>query len=66
MMSYDPLWKLLIDLKIDKTKLRQECKLAKETVTKMAKNEYVGLRTIDKICKTYKCNIEDIVKYIED
>ncbi len=64
MISYNPLWKLLIDLGKNKTNLINECKLSKSTVAKMGKNDYISLQVIERICKTYNCQISDIVQYI--
>lgn len=64
MISYNPLWKLLIDLGKKKTDLIVDCHLTKQTITDMGKNKSVNLQTIEKICKAYNCKIEDIVEYI--
>ena len=64
MISYNPLWKLLIDLNKKKTDLIIDCKLNKRTIADMGKNKYVSLQTIEKICNAYNCNIGDIIEYI--
>lgn len=66
MISYNPLWKLLIDLGKNKTDLIVDCKLNKRTVADMGKNKYVSLQTIEKICKRYERPISDIIEYIPD
>lgn len=64
MISYNPLWKMLIDLNKKKTDLIVDCKLTKPTIAKMGKNEYVRLQSIENICKAYNCKIENIIEYI--
>lgn len=64
MISYNPLWKLLIDLGKKKTDLIHDCSLSKTTIAEMGKNNYVSLQTIERICKAYNCKVEDIIKYI--
>lgn len=64
MISYNPLWKLLIDLGKKKTDLITDCQLNKRTIAEMGKNNYVSLQSIEKICKAYNCKIEDIIEYI--
>ena len=64
MISYNPLWKLLIDLGKKKTDLIKDCQLNKRTIAEMGKNNYVSIQTIEKICNAYNCKIEDIVEYI--
>ena len=61
MVNYDPLWKTMIDKKINKTELSAATGISSATITKMGKNEYVALTVIEKICKVLECNIEDVV-----
>lgn len=66
MFSYNPLWKTLIDKNINKTTLANNCNIARHTIAKMGRNEYVDLKTLDKICNYLQCDIEDIIKYVPD
>lgn len=66
MISYNPLWKLLIDKGMTKAEFRNLCNISKQTLTEMNKNNNISLKTIDRICKTLKCRIEDIIEYVED
>lgn len=63
---YDKLWKLLIDKKLNKTKLLEVAGISSATVTAMAKNEYVAMRVLDKICNALDCKIEDIVEHTRE
>ena len=49
-VSYDPLWKKLIDLQMTKTELQEKVGFSKSTLAKMRKNEYVALEVIERIC----------------
>ena len=62
-LSYNKLWKLLIDKNINKTQLHEKVGISKSTITKLAKGENVNTEILDKICKVLNCNIEDIVEY---
>ena len=64
--SYNKLWKLLIDKKMNKTQLRQSAKITTNAMSKMAKNEPVTLETLEKICGVLDCKIEDIVEIIPE
>ena len=64
MVSYDPLWKLLIDKKMNKLDLCKEVGISTATLVKMGKDEYVALKILDKICCSLQCNIEDVVTII--
>lgn len=63
-ISYDPLWKKLIDAKLTKTELAEKCGISRTTITKMAKNEIVSLEVIQKICNTLDCDIIDVVSIL--
>lgn len=62
--SYNKLWKLLVDKKMNKTQLRQSARITTNAMSKMAKDEPVTLETLEKICGVLDCNIEDIVEII--
>jgi len=61
MISYDPLWKLLIDKNMTKTDLREKVGFSTNTLSKLSKNESVTLSILEKICLSLDCKIEDIV-----
>ena len=63
MFSYSPLWKKLIDLNINKSQLAEQSNITRATIAKMSKNQYVDMSTLDKICSTLNCEIEDVVKH---
>ena len=63
-ISYDELWKLLIDKKMNKTQLKQTAGISTNAVAKLGRNQPVSLETLEKICKMLQCNIGDIVDFI--
>lgn len=65
-ISYDPLWKKLIDAKMTKTQLAEECGISRTTVSKMAKNEPVHLDVVQKVCNVLDCDIVDVVSILPD
>ncbi|MEZ3515154.1 MAG: helix-turn-helix transcriptional regulator [Lachnospiraceae bacterium] len=62
MVSYDKLWKLLIDKHMSKTELRINAGLTTSALAQLGKNEYVSLKTIEKICSVLDCGIADVVE----
>ena len=62
-ISYDKLWKLMIDKKINKTQLSKEAKITTNAMSKLGKNETVQVEVLAKICKVLKCNIDDIIEF---
>ena len=65
-LSYNNLWKLLIDRKIKKTDLMRMAGLSPNTLAKLGKDEIVDMQSLLKICDTLICNLSDIVEYIPD
>ena len=61
-ISYDKLWKLMIDKKINKTQLSEKAGITTNAMAKLGKNESVQLEILVKICNVLKCEIEDIVE----
>ena len=61
-ISYDKLWKLMIDKKINKTQLSDKAGITTNAMAKLGKNETVQVEILLKICKVLECSIEDIVE----
>lgn len=61
-ISYNPLWKLLIDRQMNKTELREKTGISSNVIARMGKNQYVSLESIGKICNALECEISDVVE----
>lgn len=64
--SYNKLWKLMIDKKINKTQLCKAAGVTTKAMAKLGRDESVPLETLEKICETLDCNIEDVVEITSD
>ena len=65
-ISYNRLWKLLIDKEMNKTQLKDAAGLSSSTISKMGKNEQISMDSMLKICRTLNCDIGDIVEVKND
>lgn len=65
-ISYNKLWKRLIDCNMNKTELRQKAKISTNAIAKLGRNESVSMETLDKICKALDCNIGDIMEFVSE
>jgi len=65
-VSYNKLWKLLIDKKISKADLRRCTGISPNTMTKLNKDEEVSLTILGKICETLNVDIGDVVEYLAE
>lgn len=64
-VSYDRLWKLLIDRKISKADLRKFSGIAPNTMTKIRRDEEVTLTVLGKICRVLEVDYGDIIEYVD-
>lgn len=64
--SYNKLWKLLIDKKMNKTALRDAVGITPTTLARLSKNQNVTMDVLGKICHELECGIADIVEYIDN
>ena len=60
-ISYDNLWKTLIDKKMNKTELAKKAKISSSTIAKMTRGEPVAMTVLVKICDTLNCDVGDIL-----
>lgn len=65
-VSYNKLWKLLIDKKMSQADLRKAAEIAPNTMTKLRREEPVTLAILGKICNVLKCDYGDIMTYVPD
>lgn len=66
MISYEPLYHMLINRGINVDQLRKDKVISSITISKFKKHESITLTTVEKLCKYFRCNIEDIVKIVID
>ena len=65
-VSYNKLWKLLVDKKMSKADLRKAAGIAPNTMTRLRRDEEVTLTVLNKICKTLDVDYGDIMEYVRD
>jgi len=64
-ISYDKLWKKLIDNKMKKTDLIKKANISSNVLARMGREEPVSLDSMEKICKLFHCGIGDVMEFIE-
>lgn len=62
-ISYNKLWKLLIDKKMSKADLRRAAGIAPNTMTRLRRDEQVSLTVLYKICTAVNADIGDIMEF---
>lgn len=64
-VSYNRLWKLLIDKGINKSQLCKQAKISTNAMAKLGKNEDVRVEVLTKICEELRCSIGEIMELVE-
>ncbi|WP_081958431.1 helix-turn-helix transcriptional regulator [Oscillibacter sp. ER4] len=65
-VSYNKLWKLLIDKKVSTPDLRKAAAIAPNTMTKLRRDENVNLSILGRICEVLHCDYGDIMSYVSE
>ena len=65
-ISYNPLWKLLIDKNMTKKQLREVSKISKASMAKLGKGENITTDVLLRICEALNCNINEIIETLPD
>lgn len=65
-ISFNKLWKLLIDKKMNRVDLRRAAHISTTSLAKLGKDENVSITVLKKICKTLQCNIGDIMDILPE
>ena len=64
MFSFNRLWKMLIDLGMNKEQFRLKLGLSPATIASMGKGEGVSPKVLARICETLHCQPGDIMEYV--
>ena len=62
-VSYNKLWKLLIDKEMSVADMRRSADIAPNTVTRMKKDQEVTMSVLEKICEALDADFGDIIEY---
>lgn len=65
-ISYNKLFKLLIDKNMKKKELREKAGISASTIVKMGHNEPVSVEVLGKICLALGCSAGEVVEFFYD
>ena len=63
-VSYKKLFHMLIDRNMTAAELQKEAGYSANISTRMRRDEYVSLESMEKICRVLNCKVDDIVEFI--
>lgn len=65
-VSYKKLFHLLIERDMTTSQLQQQAGFSANIITRMKRNGYLSLDTIESICRTMNCGVDDILEFLPD
>ena len=63
-VSYKKLFHLLIEKDMTTAQLQQQAGFSANIITRMKRNAYLSLDTIESICRTMNCGVDDILEFV--
>ena len=66
MIIFERLWITMENRGISTYQLREQCGIDSQTIRRLRANDNVETKTLDKLCRTLSCRLEDIAEYIAD
>lgn len=65
-VTYKKLFHMLIDRNMSPAQLQQEAGYSANISTRLRRDSYVSLESVEKICRVLNCKLDDIVEFIPD
>ena len=63
---YNGLWKVLEEKNMTKEDLKKATGMSSATIAKLAKNETINMKSLEKICEVLECDIQDVIEFIPE
>ena len=65
MIVFDKLWITMKEKGFSTYTLREKCGIDSKTIRRLRANENIEMKTMDKICASLSCRVEDIMEFVE-
>ena len=63
-VTYNKLFHFMIDHKISNSQLAEKAGISLNVITRLKRDEYVSMETIDKICTALNCGVEEVLEFV--
>lgn len=64
-VSYDKLWKILIDRKMNRTELKDLAGISFNILAKLGRDEFISMESLHKICVALNCRVDDVMEFTD-
>ena len=65
-VSYEKYFRMAKEKGITTSKILEEANISANILTRMKRNEYISLESIEKLCFALDCGVDDILEFIPD
>ena len=65
-VSYKKLFHLLIEKDMTNAQLMQQAGFSANIITRLKRNEYVSMESLENICRVLDCGVDDILEFVLD
>jgi DNA-binding Xre family transcriptional regulator len=65
-VSYNKLWKMMVDRHLSKTELTRLAGISTNAMARLGRDEDVRVRVLERLCTTLDCKLDDIVEFVPD
>lgn len=55
----------MIDRKITNIQLKDMAGVSANIITRLKRDEYISIESIEKICKALQCGVDDILEFVD-
>lgn len=62
-VQYNKLFKMVIDRKMTNNQLAKQAGVSLNIITRLKRDEYIAMQTIEKICIALDCGVDDILLF---
>lgn len=65
-VCYDKLFHMMIDRKMTNAQLKEQAGFSANIITRLKRNEYISIESIERICRIMNCGVDDILEFIPE
>ncbi len=65
-VSYKKLFHLMIEKDMTNAKLQQQAGFSANIITRLKRNSYISLESIESICRVMNCKVDDILEFVPE
>lgn len=65
-ICYNKLFHLMIDKNMSNAQLKEKAGFSANIITRLKRNEYVSMESIEQICRVLECKVDDILEFVPE